>query len=133
MKLLNWLIQNHPSYKDIIPPEQAPSPELVSGFTSTQNNTDQSDPSAANIENSFGGSRYTFAPANQPTENTGTSTNESDFIFSLLQEKEPTLIFHGGDRIGSHKVKLEDMFPIQFPFGLGGLQKRPTKVSPEEG
>ena len=56
MKLLNWLIQNHPSYKDVIPPEQAPSPELVSGFSSTQNNTDQSDPSAANIENSFGGS-----------------------------------------------------------------------------
>ena len=39
MKLLNWLIQNHPSYSDVIPPEQAPSPDLVSGFSSTQNNT----------------------------------------------------------------------------------------------
>ena len=24
------------------------------------------------------------------------------------------------------------MFPVQFPFGVGGLQKRPTKISPPE-
>ena len=132
MKVLNWLIENHPSYRDVTAPQEAPSPVPLSGFSSTQNNTDQSNPSTANLEKSFEGSRFTFAPANQPTENTGTCTNESDFIFSLLQEKEPTLIFHGGDRIGSHKVKLENMFPIQFPFGIGGLQKRPTHVAPQE-
>ena len=35
--------------------------------------------------------------------------------------------------MSQHNVKLEDIFPIQFPFGLGSLnhnnQKRPTSVS----
>ena len=132
MTLLKWLIANHPSYKDITPPEEAPHPVPLGGFVETQNNTDESDPSSEKVEKSFEGSRFTFAPANQPTENTGSFTNEKDFIFSLLQEKEPTLIFHGGDRVGSHNIKLEEMFPVQFPFGIGGLGKRPTRVRPHE-
>ena len=132
MKLLTWLIEHHPGYKDVTPPEEAPSPVPLGGFHQTQNNTDESDPNAADLENSFDGSRFTFAPANQPKSNTGSCTNEKDFIFSLLNGKEPTLIFHGGDRVGSHQIKLEDMFPVQFPFGLGGLHKRPTKISPTE-
>ena len=132
MKLLKWLIEYHPSYKDMTPPEEAPSPVPLGGFHQTQNNTDESDVNAKDLEDSFDGSRFTFAPANQPESNTGCCTNEKEFIFSLLREKEPTLIFKGGDRIGSHQIKLEEMFPVQFPFGVGGLDKRPTKVSPQE-
>ena len=51
----------------------------------------------------------------------------------MLKRKEPTLIFRGGDRVGGHQIKLENMFPVQFPFGVGGLhEKRPTKVSTME-
>ena len=56
MKVLNWLIENHPSYRDVTAPQEAPSPVPLSGFSSTQNNTDQSNPSTANLEKSFEGS-----------------------------------------------------------------------------
>ena len=123
IKLLTWLISNHPSYKNMTPPANAPHPIPVGTLDATTNNTDQSDPNAKNVENSFDGSRFTFAPANQPNQNTGSCLNEKDFIFSLLKGNQPTLIFRGGDIVGGHQIKLEDMFPIQFPFGLGGLHQ----------
>ena len=133
IRLLSWLVAHNPSYKDMTLPAEAPHPVPLGGFIETNNNTDVSEPSAVDVENSFDGSRFTFAPANQPNQNTGSCTNERDFIFSLLKGKEPTLIFRGGDRVGGHQIKLEKMFPVQFPFGVGGLhEKRPTKVSTME-
>ena len=39
-------------------------------------------------------------------------------------------MFKGGKYAKSHIVNIEDMFPLQFPFGYGGLfDKRPTQIS----
>jgi hypothetical protein len=45
----------------------------------------------------------------------------------------PQLLVQGGDYANLREIKLEDVCPVQFPFGLGGpkMQRR-NKVSPEE-
>ena len=41
--VLNWLIDNHPSYSDMESPENCPQPIFIGGFDSNANNTDASD------------------------------------------------------------------------------------------
>ena len=89
IKLLTWLIQHHPSYKDMTPPEEAPSPVPLGGFTRTENNTDESDPSTKDVEDSFDGARFTFAPANQPRTNTGCYSNEKISSFHCSRRNSP--------------------------------------------
>ena len=52
----------------------------------------------------------------------------------MLKGRTPTILFHGGKFASNgHNIPLHTMFPIQFPFGFGGLDMtRPTKVSHEE-
>ena len=82
MKLLNWLINHHPHYDNMTPPEQCPSPIPLGGFNETNNNTEESEDEL--VENSFEDARFTFAPQDQPMENRGPYSNEKDFIFLLL-------------------------------------------------
>ena len=77
--------------------------------------------------------RYSFASPNEPTQNTGAFHNESQFVFSILKDKKPTLLFRNGDFVNGHKIKLIELFPINFPFGWGGPdERRATKVSEQE-
>ena len=57
--------------------------------------------------------------------------NDKDFVSSILSSKEPTLLFRGGDRVFDRDVEIEDIFPVQFPFGIGGvhMKNRPTQIS----
>jgi hypothetical protein len=54
----------------------------------------------------------------------------------MLDNTAPTLLIYGGSYIRGHEVNLEDAFPIQFPFSLGGPNhlrgKRRVPVSFEE-
>ena len=56
--------------------------------------------------------------------------SQQAFASAILKGTVPTLLFHGGDFCSSKDTPIEKIFPIQFPFGLGGVeQKRKTKVS----
>ena len=45
----------------------------------------------------------------------------------------PTLLVQGGNYANLREIRLEDVSPVQFPFGLGGPKmQRQNKVSPEE-
>ena len=71
-----------------------------------------------------------FAPENEPSENTGPYQSEKELIFSYLGGKKPTLLLRNGDYIGSHKINLIEIFPLAFPYGWGGPdEKRATKIS----
>ena len=84
-------------------------------------------------EERIDGERMTYASATEPTQTTGAYQNESEFVFSILQGKKPTLLFRNGDFINGHKIKLVDLFPLNFPFGWGGPdEKRVTRVSEHE-
>ena len=43
MTILNWLINNHPSYSDMVLPENCPQPIFIGGFDEEVNNTDNVD------------------------------------------------------------------------------------------
>ena len=90
--VLNWLIDNHPSYNGMQRPESCPQPILVSGFNEETNNTDESVDDI--IENDFEGEEMTFAASNEPTRETGPYQSNTEFILSQLGEKgkEPTLL-----------------------------------------
>ena len=78
--ILSWLIDNHPSYSDMTCPQACPQPVLIGGFAETQNNTDDSDGSMAELESSFDGERWMFASSNEPTESSGASSIVCDII-----------------------------------------------------
>ena len=128
--ILNWLIDNHPSYNGMHRPESCPQPVLVGGFDEDTNNTDECKDDI--IESTFEGDQMTFAPSNEPTQTTGPFQSNKEFILSYLGKNgtKPTLLLKRGDCIGGHKVNLIDLFPLIFPYGWGGPdEKHATKVS----
>ena len=82
--LMNWLIDNHPSYSGMERPQCAPQPIVLGGFEETQNNTDESNDENIGEENRIDVEQMTFAPRNEPTESTGPFQSERDFIFNLV-------------------------------------------------
>ena len=51
----------------------------------------------------------------------------------MLKGTTPTLLFHGGDYESTQNIHIEDVFPVVFPFGIGGVQgPRENAVSPLE-
>ena len=104
--------------------QTCPQPLLLGGFSETQNNTDESDKDMVGTENSFESERWTFTSSGEPTESSGASSNEMQFVTSYLRGEKPTLIFKSGDTINGHTLKLIDMFPLNFPFGWGGPDEK---------
>ena len=128
--VLNWLIDNHPSYKGMERPQCCPEPIVMGGFEQTTNNTDESEESMPEVENVFEGEKMTYAPRHEPSASTGPYQSEKQFIFSYLQQQKPTLLFRCGDHISGHHIDLIDLFPLTFPYGWGGPnQERATRVS----
>ena len=128
-EIFEWLIDNHISYKNMSVPTSQPVVTEVGGFNGTRNNTDES--VDKECEKQFESSTFRFAARGQPTESTGPFVNQDEFVFSKIMDEQPdfTLLFKYGARLQSHLVKLEDIFPVIFPFGRGGLnEKRGNKV-----
>ena len=114
-------------------PESCPQPILFSGFESNTNNTDVSDENMKEEEDTIDEERYSFAAPYEPTETTGAFSDENQFIFSVLKGKKPTLLFRNGDFVNGHKIKLIELFPLNFPYGWGGPdERRLTHVSEQE-
>ena len=97
--IMNWLIDNHPSYCNMTRPECAPNPVVLGGFEETINNTDESDGSDSTTENKIDTEQMTFAPRHEPSESIGPYQNEKQFIFSQMKGENPTLLFRSGDYI----------------------------------
>ena len=83
--LLNFLIQNHPGYADVMPPNSSPEPTLI-GIEQTNNNTDPSDGVSEDVEGNIDIVRFSYAPADEPTQDTGCYNNVSDFITSEIKD-----------------------------------------------
>jgi hypothetical protein len=137
LDLLTWFVKSsgHKGYKDVVPPEECPDPIAFVEDESRENNT--ADESVNDhIETQIGAKTYYFSSDNQkPTQNCSVYDKPQDFICDLLDEAgDPTTLMYGGSYLKSHEINLEDVFPIQFPFGQGGPNlgvDRRVKVSTE--
>ena len=64
---------------------------------------------------------YFSSGSQNPTEYASVFDNSAEFLQSILENNTPTMLIYGGNYIKGHELRLEDAFPIQFPFGIGGL------------
>ena len=121
LSLLNWFIKSsgHPAYEDVVPPDECPDPVVILQDEETQNNTDESvDPS---VECRLEGKTYYFSnESHNPNEGTSVFDSNQQFLEAMLDRNAPTMLMYGGSYLKAHEIDLVDVFPIQFPFGLGG-------------
>ena len=137
LDLLTWFAKEsgHPGYKDVTPPDECPDPVVILQDEDKDNNTDESvDPS---IECRISGKTYYFSnEGQQPNEQSSVFDNNKQFLESMLNNTTPTMLMYGGSYLRGHEVNLEDIFPIQFPYGTGGPDhqgiQRKVPVSLEE-
>ena len=126
--LITWYVKmsGHYAFSDVTPPEDCPQPKLLDN--DNENNTDDSQDEE--IEKEFGGGTHTFTSSNDPTENTSVFKSTTDFTLAIINQSEPMLIGYGGNYVPGRELKLECVFPLQFPFGIGGPKmKRRNNIS----
>ena len=129
--MMTWLIRvsGHPAYTDLTPPEECPTPTILEDDANDNNTDDTQNPG---VEQEYQGSTYTFTTSNDPSENMGTNRSPQEFTLSMMNRSSPLLLVRGGNYTNAKELMLENVLPIQFPFGLGGpTQRRPTAVSKE--
>ena len=135
MDLLTWFIKEsgHQGYSEVIPPDECPNPVVVLQEDDNENSTD--DPVDPTLECQIQGKTYYFSSeAQNPTQDNSVFDNTEDFVEAMLTSTAPTMLMYGGNYLRGHEINLEDMFPIQFPFGSGGPtlgKKRKVDVSNE--
>ena len=128
-ELMQFLQQNHPSYKDVEIPNVCPEKVELSGFHSTSYNTENSVDSE--VEDTVQSSTYRFSARSDSTVNTAGFSNEKEHVMSVLNQNdtEYTMLMRYGERIQSSNITLEDLLPCTFPFGIGGIdEKRPNNI-----
>ena len=130
--LLTWFIEQsgHPAYKDLTVPAECPKPNIVQDPDTTNNTDEEQD---VEKETKFAGSTFHFAPGTHPTSKNSVYETNEKFVMAMIKCTMPTLHVHGGEYANLKELKLEDVCPVQFPFGLGGPgENRETPISPEE-
>ena len=74
--------------------------------------------------------RYFFPSLGEPNSENGAFDDEAAFASALMKGSTPTLLFHPGSYNFQRDMPLTHLFPLQFPFGYGGIKEnRPNKVS----
>ena len=136
LNLLTWFIKSsgHKGYRDLTPPDECPDPIAYIEDEETENNTDTSENPF--VEETMGNNTYYFSSGSQnPQPNMSVYNKSEDFIHEMLDNAgDPTMLMYGGSYLKSHEIRLEDAFPVQFPFGVGGPNMgvdRRVKVSTE--
>ena len=129
--IVTWFIKEsgHPGYLKTSIPEDCPQPVLVED-NPTKNNDD--DPSDKTVENNYEGGTYHFSSAQDPSHHTSVYGSSDTFALAMFQRSAPTLLAHGGTYAKNTDMKIENILPFAFPFGIGGPKmERRVKVSLE--
>jgi hypothetical protein len=106
-------------YIDILTciPEDCPQPLLVEDEP-TRNNTD--DPSDKIVEANYEGRTYHFSTAQEPSEHTSVYGSSDVFALAMFQRSAPSLLAYGGTYTKNADMKIENILPFAFLFGIGG-------------
>jgi len=129
--ILTWFVNEsgHPGYSNTSVPEDCPQPLLVEDDP-TKNNTD--DPCDKTLEGNYEGGTYYFSTAQDPSQHTSVYGSSEIFALAMFQRSAPTLLAYGGTYAKNTDMKIENILPFAFPFGIGGPKmERRVKVSLE--
>ncbi len=119
----------HPGYQNITIPKECPQPLFVED-QETNNNTDES--VNVNMETNIESGTYFFPSAQEPSDTTSVYSSSDKFAPAMFQHSAPTLLAYGGTYANIKEMNIENILPIAFPFGIGGLKmKRKVKFSHE--
>jgi hypothetical protein len=100
------------------------------GDVPTKNNTD--DPVDKTVEANYEGRTYYFSTAQDPSQHTSVYRPSDIFALAMFQQSAPTLLAYGGTYAKNADMKIENILPFAFPFGIGGpTMKQRVKVSLE--
>ena len=126
-EIYGWLQKNNTHYYDLPEFHKCPSPTIIEDEDSCDE-ISENPTVEKHIE-----IKYWFPNNGDPTSSNSVFNSQSEFIDSLLKNKEPTLIFNSKNYAVDHKLTLPILFPLHFPFGTGGFEEvRRTHVSVEE-
>lgn len=129
--LLNWFIREsgHPGFRGMPEPKKFPTPVFVADDPHSNNTDETVDPQA---EKEFVGGNYYLSTAQDPSVKTSVFQDETKFARAMLSQKDPTLLAIGGQYANMRNVRVEDILPFVFPFGIGGPGgKRRSRISQE--
>ncbi len=121
MDHLTWFIKEsgHQGYSEVTPPDECPNPVIILQEGDNENTTD--DPVDPILKCEIQGKTYFFSnKAQNPKQDNSVFDNTEDFVEAMLTSNAPTMLIYSGNYLKGHKMNLEDMFLIQFPFGSGG-------------
>jgi SHAQKYF class myb-like DNA-binding protein len=131
--LLTWFIgeSGHPGYEGIPLPTECPRPIIIEDRESKYN-TDE--PGNKDIEKEFEEGTCFFPTVGDPDATTYEFKTSQEFAMSILRNHSaPTMIASGGNYARNSEMLLENVRPIQFPFGNGGPSTpRRNPISQEE-
>ena len=129
--ILTWFVKesSHPGYLNTSIPKDCHQPLLVEN-NPTKNSTDN--PSNKTVEANYKGGTYYFSTAQDPSQNTTVYGSSDIFALAMFQRSAPTLFAYSGTYAKNADMKIENILPFMFPFGIGGpkMEQR-VKVSLE--
>ena len=131
LDILNYFIteSGHPGYKDMPLPQDFPKPNYIED-EATGDNTAHS--MNSKVEDQYLGGTYYLSTAQDPSYKTSVFEDAKKFARAYFGDETPTLLTTGGNYANMKDLKVEDVLPFAFPFGLGGPGgPRRTPISPE--
>ncbi len=105
-------------------------PTLLVEDIPTKNNTDE--PADKTVEANYESGMYYFSTAQDPLQHTSVYGFSDIFALLIFQHFAPTLLAYGGTYAKNADMKIENILPFAFPFGIGGPKtEQRVKVSLE--
>ncbi len=119
IEILTWFDKEscHPGYLNTSIPEGCPQPLLVED-NPTKHNTDE--PADKTVEANYEGGTYYFSTAQDPSQHTSVYGSSDIFALAMFQHSAPTLLAYSGTYAKNADMKIENILPFAFPFGIGG-------------
>ena len=129
--VLTWFISEscYSGYSGLSLPGEFPAPTFVQDQPSDKSFEESFNSDA---ENTVKGGTYYFLTAQDPNDKTSVYDDSQAFARAILSQGKPTLFVIGGDYDKMKELRVEDVLPFCFLFGMGGPSwKRRNPMSQE--
>ncbi len=73
------------------------------------------------MEANYEGGHYYFSTAQDQSQQTSIYGSSDIFALAMFQRSAPNLLAYGGTYAKNADMKIENILPFAFPFGIGGL------------